>query len=354
MDPLSARTRATCPDRPVVVLVNLGTPDAPTPPAVRRYLREFLRDRRVVETHPAIWWPILELAVLSHRHRTSAAKYATIWTERGSPLAVHTESQARMLGARLGDQADVVVAMRYGNPALGEVLTDLTERGRRRLLVVPLYPQYSSSSAGTVHERALQTLAGLRTVPELRTVQGFPTHAGYIEAVCAPLERRWAKVGRPVPAAGHRVVLSFHSIPEAMVEAGDPYPQEVEATARAIRERLGLDEHTCLVTYQSVFGPATWIGPATIDTVAELGKAGVTRLEVVCPGFVSDCLETLEEIVQLNAEAYEAAGGADFTYVPWGNDEPAWVDALTDVVQAHLAGWAEPAARPVHEAVAPV
>lgn len=338
-------TAAPAPDRPVVVLVNLGTPDAPTTPAVRRYLREFLRDRRVVETHPALWWPILELAVLSHRPRASAHKYATVWTEEGSPLAVHTDAQAKDLAVRLGEEADVVVGMRYGNPGLDEVLRDLVAAGRQRVLLVPLYPQYSSSSAGTVHDRALRTLAAERVVPELRTVRAFPTHPGYVEAVCAPLERRWAEVGRPDGAAGDRVLLSFHSIPKAMVDAGDRYPREVEATAAAVRERLGLDERTCLVTYQSVFGPAEWIGPPTIDTVEALGRAGTTRLEVVCPGFVSDCLETLEEIVLLNAEAYEAAGGTGFAYLPWGNAEPRWLDALEDVVRGHLVGWLGPASR---------
>ncbi len=323
-----------------VVLVNLGTPRAPTARAVRPYLREFLTDRRVVTTHPALWRPILELAVLSSRPRASAAKYRTVWTEDGSPLLVHTLAQAAALQAALGPDVAVAVAMRYGEPALADVLDDLVGRGLRRMLVLPLYPQYAGSATGTVLERAHQAVASMPRHPELRTVRAFGEHPAYVGAVCSALEDRWERVGRPDPAAGDRVVLSFHSIPAAMSDAGDPYLAECERTATAVRERLGLDDESCVLAFQSRFGPARWLGPATIDTVRALGAAGTRRLEVVCPGFVSDCLETLEEIDQLNREAYEQAGGTGFAYVPWGNGRAAWTEALGEIAREHLAGWA--------------
>ncbi|MFI2755166.1 ferrochelatase [Cellulomonas sp. P22] len=322
-----------------VVLVNLGTPRAPTSRAVRPYLREFLTDRRVVDMHPAVWRPILELGVLSARPRASAAKYRTVWTPDGSPLLVHTRAQAAALQATLGADVEVAVAMRYGQPAFATVLADLVDRGHERVLVVPLYPQYASSSTGTVLDAAHRAVAALPHHPEVRTVRAFGEHPAYVDAVCTALEERWHQVGRPDPASGDRVVLSFHGIPQAMSDAGDPYLAECERTADAVRQRLGLDAGSCLLTFQSRFGPARWLGPATIDTVRGLGADGSRRTEVVCPGFVSDCLETLEEIDQLNREAYEEAGGSGFAYVPWGNARPAWTDALGQIVRTHLDGW---------------
>lgn len=332
--------------RPVVVLVNVGTPDEPTVPAVRRYLREFLRDRRVVEMHPLLWWPVLEGAVLTRRPKVSARKYAEIWTEQGSPLAVHTTAQAVALDDALGRSADVVPAMRYGNPHLREVVQSLADQGRHRILVVPLYPQFAGASTGTVLDELHRVLAGRRDSTELRTVRSFAVHEGYLDAVCTALSRRWEEVGRPDAAAGDRVVLSFHSVQQAVLDAGDPYQREVEATAAGIRARLGLGSDVCLLTYQSRFGTDRWVGPATIDTLEGLGRAGCRRLEVVCPGFVSDCLETIEEIEGENREAYEAAGGNGFAYVPWGNSSPEWAGALADLVRTHLAGWVDAPASP--------
>ncbi len=328
-----------------VVLVNLGTPAAPTARAVRPYLREFLTDRRVVAMHPALWRPILELGVLSSRPRASAAKYRTVWTPDGSPLLVHTQAQVAALQAALGSGVTVAGAMRYGDPAIGDVLARLVDDGHERVLVVPLYPQYAGSATGTVLERAHRAVAALPRHPELRTVRAFGEHPAYVAAVCSALEERWREIGRPDTAAGDRVVLSFHSIPVAMSDAGDPYLAECERTAEAVRERLGLGADACLLTFQSRFGPAEWLGPATIDAVRAIGAAGSRRTEVVCPGFVSDCLETLEEIEQLNREAYEHAGGAGFAYVPWGNARRAWTDALAEIVRPHLSGWLPTGAR---------
>lgn len=328
-------------DTPAVVLVNLGTPEEPTPAAVRPYLREFLSDRRVVETHPALWRPVLEGIILRVRPKASAAKYKTVWLPEGSPLLHYTIRQGQELQERLGDRADVFIAMRYGKPALRQVLQQIRESGKTdRVLVVPLYPQYSASSAGTVIDEAARWTLRARNQLELRTIRSFETLPSYIEALAEALEKSWAENGRPDPAAGDKVVLSFHSIPKAMHDKGDPYRSECEETARLLRERVGMDEDAMLLCFQSVFGPAEWIGPATIDSMESLAQAGTKRVDVICPGFMSDCLETLEEIAQLNAETFLEKGGRDFHYVPWGNDSPGAVQAITDVVETGLAGWA--------------
>lgn len=328
-------------DVPAVVLVNLGTPEAPTARAVRPFLREFLSDRRVIETHPLLWRPILEGIILRVRPRASAAKYATIWTEQGSPLLHWTGRQAEDLQGLLGPQVRVRAAMRYGRPALRDVLSDLYREGTRRVLVLPAYPQYAASSAGTVIDEAARWILGARDQMEMRTVRSFPDTPVYIEALAAALERHWRVHGRPDFAAGDRLVTSFHSIPEAMHRAGDPYRFECEATARLLGERLGIDEGGLLVRFQSVFGPARWIGPATIDTMGELGRAGTRRVDVICPGFMADCLETLEEIDQLNRETFLEAGGTEFHYVPWANDSAGCVATLAEQARGGLAGWVD-------------
>ncbi|MGO1318385.1 MAG: ferrochelatase [Cellulomonadaceae bacterium] len=322
-----------------VVLVNLGTPTEPTARAVRPFLREFLSDRRVIEMHPALWRPILAM-ILARRPRQSAEKYAAIWSEHGSPLLVHSRAQRTALAARLDGVAEVRLAMRYGEPSVGAVLDELYAAGHRQVLVVPLYPQYSASSTGTVLDEVYRHGLRSRDQLELRTVRSFPDDPAYVRAVTSAIEASWAERGRPDFAAGDRLVLSFHSIPVAMHEAGDPYRAETEATAAAVGRELGVPDGGLQVTYQSVFGPAAWLTPATIDRMAELGAGGTRRVDVVCPGFTADCLETLEEIELLNREAFTAAGGADFTYIPWGNDRVEWTDALGEIAERHLAGWA--------------
>ncbi|QIK83495.1 ferrochelatase [Sanguibacter sp. HDW7] len=326
--------------RVAVVLLNLGTPEAPTPRAVRRYLREFLSDRRVVETHPALWRPILEAVVLTVRPRASAAKYASVWTADGSPLLVHSRAQRDGVAAALASgDIDVRVAMTYGSPSLSSVLDDLSADGLQRVLVVPLYPQYSGSSAGAALDALRRHGLRRRDTPEIRTVRSFPEDEGYIDALARAVEASWVERGRPDVAAGDRLLLSYHSVPVAMIEAGDPYAEECARTTAALTQRLGLPREGVVETFQSVFGPAQWHGPATIDTVAALARSGTRRLDVVCPGFVSDCLETLEEIDMLNREAFVEAGGVDFSYVPWGNSNQPWVDALAAIVRQHLGGW---------------
>ncbi|AOS47762.1 ferrochelatase [Pauljensenia hongkongensis] len=324
--------------RPAVVLANLGTPSAPTPSHVRRFLREFLSDRRVVETHPLLWRPVLEGVVLRVRPRVVAKKYAGIWTPQGSPLMRYTLRQAELLGRRMPD-VDVQAAMRYGEPGLGAVLDALHARGTRRVAVLPAYPQYSATTVASLNDVAAQWLRRNRDGFDLRLVRSFPTAPAYIDALASALESHWGRCGRPDFAAGDAVVVSFHSIPEAMDRAGDPYRSECMGTVAALEARLGLARGALTVAFQSVFGPAAWLGPATIDTVTRLGARGCARLDVICPGFMADCLETLEEIDQLNREAFTRAGGSGFHYVPWGNDSEGAVSALAEQARTAVAGW---------------
>lgn len=336
-------------DRPAVVLTNLGTPQEPTTGAVRRYLREFLGDRRVVETHPALWKPILEGIILRVRPKASAHKYRMVWQEGGSPLMVGSLAQRDALAESLAGHADVYVAMRYGQPALGDVLSTVQANGHTRVLVVPLYPQYAACCGGTVMDAVYRWGLKARDQPELRSVRSFPTDDRYIDALAQSLQEHWEEVGRPDFGRGDRVILSFHGIPVAMHEAGDPYRAECTATLHALSEKLDLKvvdaagvEGGVGLTFQSVFGPSEWLKPATIDTVSELGAAGVRRVDVVCPGFVSDCLETLEEIDMLNRQAFISSGGVEFHYVAWGNGKPAWTSALAEIVRDHITGWPQP------------
>ena len=339
-DPAGAgSSTATTGQPPAVVLVNLGTPEAPTARAVRPFLREFLSDRRVIETHPVLWRPILEGIILRVRPRDSARKYASIWMPEGSPLMHWTSRQAADLQEALGEDTRVRVAMRYGKPALRDVLTDLYDQGVRRVLVLPAYPQYAASSAGTVIDEVARWTLQARDQLEVRTVRSFPDSPVYVEALARALEDHWAEQGRPDFAAGDRLVTSFHSIPRAMHDAGDPYRSECGTTARLLRERLGIDEGGLLVRFQSVFGPAEWIGPATIDTMGELGRGGTRRVDVICPGFMADCLETLEEIDILNRETFLEAGGQEYHYVPWANDSAGCVATLEEQARRGLSGW---------------
>ncbi|MDR1077516.1 MAG: ferrochelatase [Propionibacteriaceae bacterium] len=323
-----------------VVLVNLGTPDEPTWPAVRRYLREFLSDRRVVDLPAWFWRPILELHILHGHARRSTAKYASVWYDRGSPLLVHMNDLAAGLRESLTDSGVVVeAAMRYGRPALGQVLADLRQRGCDRVLVVPMYPQFATSTTATVIDALSACLAHSQNLPEVRWVRSWPRDPGYIEAMAAQIERTWSEQGRPDFAGGDKLLLSYHGIPVSMVDAGDPYPEECQATSAALRQRLGLTDEQCPMTFQSKFSHSPWLTPATIDTVAELARAGVRRLDVFCPGFTVDCLETLEEIGLLNREEFLSHGGQTFVRVPCLNDSPAQLTALTGLIRRHLAGW---------------
>jgi ferrochelatase len=320
-----------------ILLVNLGTPEAPTAAALRRYLRQFLSDPRVVEIPRVVWWPILHGIVLRVRPAKSAAKYASIWTKEGSPLRVWTEKQTALLQGFLGEQGhqvDVRHAMRYGQPSIASQLDALKQAGARRVLIVPLYPQYSGATTASVMDDVFAWGQRVRDLPELRSIARFHDEPGYIDALAGSVRAHWASHGR-----GGKLVMSFHGMPERTTRLGDPYHGECLETGRLLAERLGLkaDEH--VVTFQSRFGKAKWIEPYTEPTLRALAKAGTQRVDVICPGFVGDCIETLEEIAMEGKQAFLSSGGQEFNYIPCLNDRLEWIRALSSLVQKHLQGW---------------
>lgn len=324
--------------RTAVLLVQLGTPDAPTPAALRRYLREFLADPRVVEIPPLLWKPILHGFVLPFRPARSARKYEAIWTDEGSPLLVHTRRQASLLRGLLGEQGhgvEVAWAMRYGTPSIASVLRELREGGLDRLLVLPLYPQYAASTTATAVDAVARELARWRAQPGLRVVRDFHDDDGYVDALAQRVRAHWEREGR-----GERLLMSFHGVPRRVVELGDPYERQCRITGERLAHRLGLADGDWMVTFQSRFGPAEWLQPYTAPTLVELARGGLRSVDVVCPGFVADCLETLEEISIELRRAFLDAGGQAFRYIPALNDSSAFIAALADVVGRNLAGWA--------------
>ena len=325
------------PPRTAVLLVQLGTPDDPEPAPVRRYLKQFLSDPRVVEIPRLAWWPILNGIILNTRPRKSSAKYQAIWTPRGSPLLVHTRQQASLLRGALGEKAidvEVAYAMRYGNPSLGKVLRELRERNVTRLLVVPLYPQYAASTTASVFDALARELCTWRNLPELRVVRNFHRDPGYIAALAADVRRQWETGSR-----GDKLVMSFHGLPRRSLTLGDPYHCECLATARLLADELGLKEDAWIATFQSRFGRARWLEPYTLPTLLALAKKGVGKVDVICPGFVADCLETLEEINIEARAAFLKAGGTDFNYIACLNESPLWIGALSDLAQRQMGGW---------------
>ncbi|MDD3482027.1 ferrochelatase [Azovibrio restrictus] len=323
-----------------VLLINLGTPEAPTPRAVRTYLKQFLSDPRVVEIPRLLWWPILNGIILNTRPKKSAAKYASIWTDKGSPLRFHTEQQARLLKGYLGErgiQADVAWAMRYGDPDVSRILTEMKHRQVRRILVVPMYPQYAASTTATALDMVFSWFQRSRNQPELRTVRNFHDHPGYLNALEDSVRRHWRAHG--LPDAGTRLVMSFHGLPRRSLDLGDPYFCECQKTGRLLAERLKLDPEQYQVCFQSRFGKAQWLQPYTAPTLEALARKGVRRVDVICPGFVADCLETLEEIALEGKQDFLQAGGQEYHYIPALNENPVWIHALADLVETHLAGW---------------
>ncbi len=323
--------------RTAVLFCNLGTPDEPTASAVRRYLAEFLGDGRVVEIPKPIWWLILHGIILRVRPAKSAAKYATIWTADGSPLKLWTAKQAIMLHGWLGQrghQVTVRYAMRYGNPSIASELDRLKASGVTRVLVIPAYPQYSAATTASVFDAVYAWAARTRNVPEMRFVNHYHDHPGYIKALAASVQRHWQAHGRP-----DHCVMSFHGVPQRTLELGDPYHCECLKTARLLAEALALAKGSYSVTFQSRFGKAKWLQPYTEPTVKALAAAGVKRLDVMCPGFTSDCLETLEEIAHEVKATFVTAGGREFHYIPCLNDSQEWLSALRDLTETHLAGW---------------
>jgi len=343
---LSATPARTAPlavddERTAVLLINLGTPSAPEPAAVRRYLAEFLSDPRVVEIPRLIWWPILHGVILRTRPRASARKYASIWTERGSPLLAHSEQQAILLRGYLGDRGldiDVVLAMRYGEPSIAAALRELKQRRARRVLVLPLYPQYAAATTASTFDAVSDGLRVMRDLPEVRWVRDFHDDRAYIAALRQSVLDHWKRNGA-ASLQGGRLIISFHGVPRRSIDLGDPYFAECQATGRLLADALGLGPDQYLVTFQSRFGRAEWLQPYTAPTLVRLAREGVRKVDVICPGFVADCLETLEEIsIEARAE-FLAAGGTEFSYVPCLNDSPPFIRALSELVERQTGGW---------------
>lgn len=317
-----------------VLLMNLGTPDAPTAEAVRPYLRQFLSDPRVVELPKLLWQPVLRGIVLPFRPKKSAHGYRQIWQAEGSPLAVFTAKQAAALQVALPGVL-VRFAMSYGRPAVDDTLAELKAKGIGRLLVLPLYPQYAASSTGAAVDKVLAVLLRQRNQMSLRTVSRFYDHPAYITAMKAHIEAYWRQQGR-----GEKLMLSFHGIPEASHTHGDPYPDECRRSAALLAEALGLGGQDYIVAFQSQFGKNRWISPSTQKLLTELpARQNVRELDIFCPGFLSDCLETLEEIAIAGREQFHEAGGKTYRFIPCLNDSPAAVAMLEAIARENLHGW---------------
>ena len=324
------------PGRTGVLLVNLGTPTAPTAAAVRPFLREFLSDRRVVDLPRWLWLPILHGIILRTRPRKSAAAYREVWTEQGSPLLVHTRDQAQALGAMLApDWGDGIVidhAFRYGEPSIARKVEDLRERGARRLLALPLFPQYSSATTGSVFDALSDKLQTLPWVPELHFVTHYHDHPLYIAALAGAVRDHWQVHGR-----ADRLLLSYHGIPVRYRDRGDPYFCQCHKTTRLLAEALGLGEGECDIAFQSRFGREEWLQPYTDELLREWAAQGVSSVQVMCPGFAADCLETLEEIgMQYRRLFLDSGGAADFQYIPALNAGGAHVELLAALVRDQL------------------
>lgn len=323
--------------RTAVLYCNLGTPDAPTAPAVRRYLAEFLSDQRVVEIPRLLWLLILHGIILRFRPAKSAAKYASIWTPEGSPLKIGTEKQAKLLQEWLAHKGENVVvrwAMRYGSTSIPSQLEDLKAQGVTRVLVLPAYPQYSATTTASLFDAVYAWASKTRAIPELRFVNHYHDHPAYIAALANSVRQHWRD--RPRPEV---LVMSFHGVPERTLALGDMYHCECFKTARLLADALGLSKEQFKVTFQSRLGRAKWLEPYTEPTLIAMAESGIQRVDVICPGFTSDCLETLEEINMEAREAFLHAGGKEFSYIPCLNDDAAGITALAEVSQQHLAGW---------------
>jgi ferrochelatase len=330
------------PERCAVLYCNLGTPDTPSTADVRRFLREFLSDPRVVEIPRLLWLLILHGVILRFRPAKSAAKYASIWTAEGSPLKVWTERQAKLLQgwlAQRGHDVQVRYAMRYGSTSIASQLDALKANGTTRVLVLPAYPQYSATTTASLFDAVYAWAGTVRNIPELRFVKHYHDDPRYIGALAAKIRRYWKTQGRP-----DQLVMSFHGVPERTLQLGDPYHCECFKTARLLAEQLGLAREQFKVTFQSRLGRAKWLQPYTEPTLIAMGQAGVKRVDVVCPAFTSDCLETLEEIDMEGRAAFLHAGGKEFHYITCLNDETEWITALCELTQQHLAGWPTQAA----------
>lgn len=332
--------RHDAPEALGVLLLNLGTPDAPDVPAVRRYLAEFLSDPRVVELPRPLWWLILNGVILRVRPRRSAEAYRSVWTEQGSPLLVIARRQAQALQerltARMPGPVRVELAMRYGNPSIASGLAALRGANARRLLVLPLYPQYSATTTASTFDAVTRELSSWRWVPELRFISQYHDSPGYVAALAERIRGYWAKHGEP-----DRLLFSFHGIPREYFLGGDPYHCQCHKTARLTAEAIGLAPERWQVSFQSRVGNKEWLRPYTDELLREWGSEGLAKVHVTCPGFSADCLETLEEIAVENRDYFLEAGGGSYGYIPALNDDAAHMDMLADLVVRHASGWPE-------------
>jgi len=334
MNELARRSHTAVP-KTGVLLVNLGTPDAPTPSAIRRYLAQFLADRRVVEIPRAIWLPLLYLFILPLRPRRLAHAYSSVWTEQGSPLLAISKRQAVAVRMRLAQQygaaVPVALAMTYGEPSIPAAIAELEAEDVRRIVLLPLYPQYSGSTTAATYDAVFKVLQQRRWVPELRTIGSYHDHPAYIAALATSVRNHWQQWGR-----GDHLLMSFHGVPQRYVLNGDPYYCQCLKTGRLLAEALQLQTADYTVSFQSRFGKAPWVQPYTQATVEKLAKGGVKTLDVVCPGFAADCLETLEEVSLGYADNFHAAGGTAFRYIPALNSETGHIDALVTILAPQL------------------
>jgi len=321
-----------------ILLVNLGTPDAPTPLAVRRFLKQFLSDPRVIEIPRALWLPILHGFILNVRPIRSAKKYACIWSKDGSPLKGHTERQARLLrdyfSLQVHSPITVDFAMRYGEPSIPGTLARLKSEGCDRILVMPMYPQYAASTTASALDEVAEYLQRVRNVPEIRVVKHFHDHPAYIGALARLVRDHWGRSGRP-----DKLVMSFHGLPRYTLTRGDPYHCECQKTARLLADELQLAESHWQIAFQSRFGPTEWLKPYTASTLADYGRQGLRRVDVICPGFVADCLETLEEIGIEGKGIFLGAGGKEFHLLPCLNERDDWIRSFASIAREHLANW---------------
>ncbi len=318
-----------------ILLCNLGTPDAPRPAELRRYLKEFLSDPRVVEIPRLLWWMILNLIILRIRPRRSAKLYQSVWTEAGSPLMLYSQEQVKAVKQRLAEKygdIPVVLGMRYGNPSMASAIKQLTDQNVRDIIVLPLYPQYAGATTGSTFDAIAKTFTQLRWVPELQFINGYHKSEGYIQALCTTIKRHIDEHGQP-----DKLVFSYHGTPERYLKNGDPYHCFCHQTTRLVREKMGLEENQVMTTFQSRFGREPWLQPYTDETLEQLPEDGVKHVAVICPGFSSDCLETIEEINMEARESFIESGGEHFHYIPCLNDDPAHIDALVSILEKRLA-----------------
>lgn len=326
-----------------ILLANLGTPDEPSAPALRRYLKQFLMDRRVVEIPRFIWCWILYCIILVIRPKKSAEKYACVWTKEGSPLMVHAQKQAALLRGFLGQKIQspfaVELGMSYGNPSMQTAIESLKAQHCDKILVFPLYPQYAASSTAAALDAVWKMLLRMRNVPAIRTIRNYHDHPAYINALAISIREHWRLNGQLNIEDGEKLVMSFHGVPKFHLLKGDPYHCECHKTARLLAEALGLNKEAYVIAFQSRFGRQEWLTPYLASTLEKLGNAKTKRIDVICPGFSSDCLETLEEIAIEGKEIFMHAGGGEYNYIPALNENEAWIHAMTTIALDNLQGW---------------